>query len=144
DMEIRVGAAAATLEKLLASVTELTSKANPPASIWLARAELERSLGKLREAEQSGAKAALIDPNDLAIKYLRADIALRLGDTMKAQSFADEITAAEPDSIARKRLSANILIAENKYDEALAVLNSIENAPPDVAELRDRLTVQTS
>lgn len=144
DIKVRTGAPAAVLQNLLTSVSELTAKANPPASLWTARAELEQALGKLSEADQSAAKASAIDPKNTSIKYLRADIALRSGDTIKAHAFADDIAAVEPNSIDQKMLNANILIAEGKYDEALSMLKPIDNAPPDVIELRERLIVQTS
>jgi tetratricopeptide (TPR) repeat protein len=144
DIRIRTNALPAELQNLLARISELTAKANPPASIWIARAELEREIGKLSDADQSASNALTVDPHNITAKYLRADIALRSGDTMKAHAFADDIAATGPDSIDQKMLNANILVAEGKYDEALDVLKPIENAPPDVAELRERLTIQTS
>ncbi len=144
DLKIRTGAPEPVLRNLLARVSELTAKANPPASIWVARAELEQALGELSEAGRSAAQASVIDPQNITAKYLRADIALRSGDTMKALAFADDIAAADPDSIDQKMLRANILVSEGKYDEAFALLKPIENAPPEMAELRERLKVQTS
>src|SRR5690606_34537157 len=91
DVKIRTGTPDAKLGELLSRVTELTEKANPTASIWIARAELERELGKLSDADRSAANALAIDPRNITAKYLRADIALRSGDTIKAHAFADDI-----------------------------------------------------
>lgn len=144
DVRIKTGSSPEVLKVLLTRVSELASKANPPSSIWIAKAQLEQALEMFREAVASSTKALEIDPNDHSAKYLRAELALRSGDTIQAMKFADELAASEPDSIDQKILRVNILIAEGKADDALEILDTIKNAPPPVVELRERLIVQTS
>ncbi len=144
DVKTKNGSSPEVLKDLLAQISELTSKANPPASIWIARAQLEQALGMLREAVDSTTKALAIEPGDRSAKYLRAELALRSGDTIQALKFADELAASEPDSIDQKMLHVNILIAEGKPSDALTILDTIKNAPPPVVELRERILVQTS
>lgn len=144
DIRTKNNASPEILRELLARVSELTSKANPPASIWIARAQLEQALEMYREAVESATNALAIDPQDRSAKYLRAELALRSGDTVQALKFADELAASEPDNIDQKMLHVNILIAEGRSDDALKILDTIKNAPPQVVELRERILLQTS
>ena len=45
DLRLKTNAANPLLTELLARITELSTKANPPASVWVAKAELQRALG---------------------------------------------------------------------------------------------------
>lgn len=144
DVKIKTGSSPEVLKDLLKRVSVLASKANPPTSIWIAKAQLEQALGMFREAVESSTKVLELDPNDRSAKYLRAELALRSGDTIQALKFADELALSELDGVDQKMLHVNILIAEGRSDDALKILDTIKDAPPPVVELRERLILQTS
>ncbi|HSI89412.1 MAG TPA: tetratricopeptide repeat protein, partial [Pyrinomonadaceae bacterium] len=128
--------------ELLQTVTGLTSKANPTASLWAARGALERTLGLYKDAAASLAKAAAADPrNEFALYELAAN-ALDAKDPDTAESHIARFGELAPDSSDHKYLRARLLTARNDLHGALTTLNSIKSPTSAAVELRGRLEVE--
>lgn len=140
DLSVRTKVSNAELKSLLAAVTELTSgKANPPASAWIARGLLERTLNLPADADRSLSLALRIDPNNIRAKYEKAETALARKDPSTAKGFANEIAAIEPDTRELRMLRANILLSEGNNAAALKILNDLSDPTSEALQLRDRV-----
>ncbi|MBK8464429.1 MAG: tetratricopeptide repeat protein [Chloracidobacterium sp.] len=116
DLRLKTKASSAVLTDLLGKVTYLTSKANPTASIWSARAALEIALGKNKDARSSIASALRSDPKNRNALFQMADLALEDGDVVKAKEAARLIETVSPHSESLKMLNTKILLAGGNSD----------------------------
>lgn len=139
ELRLRSNAAPATLQELLTKITVLTSKANPTASLWSARAALENALGKRNAAKSSLAGALAVDPKNATALFQVADIALAEGDPAKANEIALRLENTSANADRLKLLKANILAQESKTDDALKQLDSIQRPDAAAADLRMRI-----
>ena len=119
DLRLKTKAAPAILNEMLAKVTSLTSKANPTASIWSARASFEVALGKRDAARSSIGNALRIDPKNRDALLQMADMALEDGDVIKAKEVAKMLQSVSPNADSVKRLNTKILMAEGNPDAVL-------------------------
>ncbi|HSI88492.1 MAG TPA: tetratricopeptide repeat protein, partial [Pyrinomonadaceae bacterium] len=113
ELRLKQGADTAVLRELLQTVTGLTSKANPTASLWAARGALERTLGLHKDAAASLAKAAAADPRNEFAFYELAANALDAKDPDTAESHIAKLGELAPDSSDHKYLRARLLTARN-------------------------------
>ena len=144
ELRSKTNAAPAILNDLLSKITELSAKASPPASVWVARAALQRALNLGPGARASIDKALSLDPkNKFAIEQ-SADIALNDGDTERAAADADLLEKISPKSEAALLIRARILAHEGKIDDAIKLLDSNSNPSPDAVELKAKLVVGVS
>ncbi len=127
------------LRELLASVTALTQKANPPVSIWVARASIENSLGDFRSAATSSAAALAIDEKNPGALANGAQAALGLDDIDRASEFVKRLRAAAGETDELKTLEVNILIEREEYDDALKVISAMKDPSKEVLTVRDRI-----
>jgi tetratricopeptide (TPR) repeat protein len=145
ELRLKAKAPPQVIRELLAKVTSLTSgKANPPASLWAARAALESSLGFRSESRTSLANALAIDPKNKNILAQTADTALADGDVLKAKVLTERLKAASGDTPEAAYLDAAILAHEGKAAEALKILDQMSAPTAAAAELRDRLRAATT
>jgi len=121
DLRLKTKASPAVLSELLIKVINLTSKANPTASIWTARAALETALGKNKDARMSTANALRIDPKNRNALLQTAELALEDGDIVKAKETARSLETLSPNSESLKALNTKILLAGGNEDGTFRV-----------------------
>ena len=122
----------------------MTSKAKPTASIWAARGALENAVGDQKAARTSFDRALEIEPKNQFALAAKANAALDEGDTAAAESAVKKLEAVSAGSINVKVIRARLLFSAGKPDEAVALLDSIKDAPADVAALRDKIVLGSS
>ena len=144
DLRLKTKAAPEILKQLLAKLQLLTSKANPTASAWSARAALERNLGDKASAKTSIIRSLAIEPTNKAALAERVEIALADNDLAGALEFAKNLTKIAPDSDISKFLLARSYAENGNMAEALKILETIQNPTTDVTDLRSRIAVNST
>lgn len=144
ELRLKTKASPLVLQELLARITILTAKANPTAALWASRAALETALGKRDLAKTSLANALNIDARSKSALYQLADVALFEGDTVRASEIAGRLEKLATDTEPLILLKANILAAEGKSDEAIKLLDSINEPSSQAVELRTKIIASGS
>lgn len=144
DLRLKTRAAPEILKELLTKLQLLTSKAKPTASVWSARAAVERTLGDKASAKTSINRSLLIEPNNKSALMERIEIALSENDSAGALEFAKNLNKIAPDNANSKFLLARVYAENGKTDEALKILDSIANPAAEVKALRERITANSS
>jgi tetratricopeptide (TPR) repeat protein len=139
ELRLKTKASSEVLNALLTKIRNLTSKANPTASIWASRAALENSAGDRKNAKASAARALELDPKYQFALSTIADIALVEHDPSAAEIFVKRLEAIAPQSESAKGLRARVLVAQGKTDEALVLLNSIAKPGKEIVDLRNEI-----
>ncbi len=144
ELLLRSTAPPAELKAFLVKLTALTTKPRAPASIWAARAAIEKTLGDRASAAKSAAKAVEIDPkNKFALAEL-GESALAEGDLEKASTAAAALSKLFPADEEPQLLRARIFLSQGKDEEAMAVLNNIATPSQTVLTLRDKIRSATT
>ncbi|MEP7038932.1 MAG: tetratricopeptide repeat protein [Acidobacteriota bacterium] len=144
ELRIKTKANINILKELLGKIQILTGKANPTASIWAARAALENALGDKTAAKTSLNRAFEIEPKNKSALMQRAEIALIEGDKTTAANIVETLFQIAPKATDTKILQARIYAANANADEAVKVLDSIENPSSEVSALRDNIEMNGS
>jgi tetratricopeptide (TPR) repeat protein len=144
DLRLKTKAAPEILKQLLEKLRLLTSKANPTASLWSARAALERSLGDKASAKASLSRSLSIEPNNKSALAERIEIALAENDLVAALEFATNLNKIAPDSLNSKFLLARVYAQNGDTNEALKILDSISNPTAEINDFRARITANAS
>ena len=139
ELRLKTKAAPATLDALLTKMRLLTSKANPPSSIWASRAALENVVGDKRQAKASATRALELDQKNLTALTVVADVALFEHDPSAADPFIKRLEALVPDSEPTKALRARVLIEQGKTSDAVALLDSVTNPGAEIVDLKNQL-----
>ncbi len=139
ELKVRSKAGKDELNILLPKIRELTEKANPPASIFVARGIVEHALGDSRSAANSFTRARAIEPQNVAAIRELAFVAISNGDIERGRAFVGELERAAPKDRALPILNANILLLDGKNAEADALLEKITEPSPDVVALRKKI-----
>lgn len=144
--ELRLKSKAGTeqLKDLLIRLTALTDRARPTAGAWAARGALETALGEKAAARASFNRALQLEPKNQFALAAKAGTAIDEGDLVGAETAVRNLETLAAAAPSVKSLRARLLFASGKTDEAVAKLDSIENPPPDVVELRDRMLLSKS
>ncbi len=140
ELRLRSNASPEMLSGLLAQLQALTSQNNSTASLWAARATLERALKDKISAEKSLKNALSLDPNNVSALSESAEIFIAAGDFTRALDAAQTIVKISPDSIAAKVRLARIYAASGNSDEALKILDVLDNSNAQVAALKNSLS----
>lgn len=143
DLRLRTKAQTAALEDILGKLMWATSGENQTASLWVARASLERALGKKEEALGSVRNALSLEPKNGAALMERAELLVSEGDFENAIKDAQSVSQLSPQSLDGTLFLAHILGRAGRGEEALKVLDALDNEKkrlPEVAEMRRRLT----
>lgn len=140
DLRLKTKAGADVLKPLLEKLKILTSKAKPTASIWASRAALENALGDKTSAKTSLARAFSIDPNNKNALAERAEIALAESDYKSALADAVLLNKLAPNFLPAKLLLARAYASNGKADEAIKLLDSIQNGGAEVTALRNKIS----
>ncbi|CAN5524114.1 hypothetical protein BH18ACI1_BH18ACI1_17190 [soil metagenome] len=144
ELRIKTKADINVLKELLGKIQIMTSKANPTASIWAARAALENALGDKSAAKTSLIRALAIEPKNKPALLERAEIALAEGDKTTATRIVETLFQIAPNSTDTKILQAKIYTANGNAHEAVKILDSIKNASADIQALRDKIVANAS
>ncbi|MGC2234892.1 MAG: tetratricopeptide repeat protein, partial [Pyrinomonadaceae bacterium] len=132
-------ASADVLKSLLEKLKILTSKAKPTASVWASRAALENALGDKASAKTSLSRAFSIDANNKNALMERAEIALAESDYKGALADALLLNKLAPNSLPAKLVLARVYTANDKADEAIKLLDSIQNPTAEITSLRGKI-----
>lgn len=133
-----------SLKALLAKLQVLSSTTKPTASMWVSRAALENALDDKTSAKTSLNRALMIEPENKTALTSRADIALAENDITTANEIVKTLLRTTPDSSDTKLLQAKIFVLQRKIDEALKMLDSIQNPSSEVTLLRDKIVAGSS
>src|SRR6476620_8626580 len=106
DLRLKTKAAPEILKELLTKLQLLTSKAKPTASVWSARAAVERTLGDKDSAKASISRSLSIEPNNKSALMERIEIALSENDSAGALEFAKNLNKIAPDNANSKFMLA--------------------------------------
>ena len=139
ELRLKTKAPPNTLQDLLTKITTLTTKGNPTASLWTAKAALENALGKKEVAKSSLAHAIAVDPANKSALLQLADFAVIEGDITRANEIA--VRLGNDPSIADriKFLKAGIFTYQGKFEDALTQLETISQQNTSVVEFRNRI-----
>ena len=144
DLRLKAKAAPEILKQLLAKLQLLTSKANPTASLWSARAALERNLGDKTAAKTSLSRSLALEPNNKSALAERVELALSENDLAGALEFAKNLHKIAPDNSDVRFLLARVYADNGETAEALKILDSIANPSAEVTALRARITANST
>lgn len=144
DLRLKTKAAPEILQELLTKLQFLTSKAKPTASIWSARAAVERTLGDKASAKTSINRSLSIEPNNKFALMERIEIALSENDSAGALEFAVNLNKIAPDNTNSKFLLARVYAENGKTDEALKILDSVSNPSAEMTAFRAKIAANTS
>lgn len=144
ELRLRTKANRETLKELLGKIQILTEKAKPPASIWVARAALERNLGNVSAAKISVRNALAIEPKNSAALSELIELALSEGDSNRALEAAKSLVQISPNSISARLLLVRALSAGGNYGEANKVLDSLDQKNASVVEFKNTLAASGS
>lgn len=139
ELRLRTKSSPEDLKDLLTRLKALTERARPTGSAWAARAALEMALGEKAAARSSFAKALDLDPKNQFALASKATAMLDEGDTAGAEAIIRSLDGSTP--VTAQFLRARLLHANGKVDEAISLLNSVENPSADVIAFRDRLVL---
>lgn len=142
ELRLRTKASSEELKDLLARLTSLTERAKPTASAWAARAALEVAVGEKAAARSSFSKALELDPKNQFALLSKASAMLDEGDTAGAEVIIRSLEVS--DSATAQLLRARLLYANGKVDDAISLLDSIQNPSSDLVALRDKLILSKS
>jgi tetratricopeptide (TPR) repeat protein len=139
ELKIKTNAKPEVLRQLLAKMQVLTTKANSTASLWAARASLERTLGDKKAAIVSLGHAVSIDPLDTLALAERAELALEEGDLQRALIDAEKLKQITPNSESTDYLLARVFASQGEFEKSLQILDSFKNSSEEIKSFRDKV-----
>ncbi len=139
ELKLKTNAPNADLKNILAKLQYLTTKTKIPASVWSARAAIERKLGDLNSAQKSIGRALSIDEKNQFALSESIELALIGSDFKGALKNAENLSRLYPNSISAKMLLSRSLYANGKSDEAVATLAAIKQPTQEVLLLKASL-----
>lgn len=143
ELHLRTNAAPEKLKELLGPLRALSAKAKPTASIWIARAAIERALGDTGNARVSIAKALAIEPSSRAAIAERAEISIMVNDFANAVADA-EYLVKQATTPGIQYLLARAYAADGRTADALRTIDSIVARNDEMNRFRDRLMTAAS
>lgn len=143
DLRVASGASAETTRPLLGKLRELSDgKANIPASLWVIRSMIERSLNDAAAAKESLKRALSIAPNDRGALILLGESELRSGDVNAAGEILRRVEADAASDPALVLFKARVLSAQGKPEEAVKTLAAVKTS--EAQKLLDSLRLASS
>ena len=143
DLRLRTKAEPAALENILSRLTAVTASEGQTASLWVARASLERALGRNGAAMQSVTRALELDSKNSAALMERAELLIAAGDFESAIKDAQAIRQLEPQSLDGTLFLAHVLGRAGRVGEAVKLLDALDDERkrlPEVVEMRKSLS----
>lgn len=144
ELRLRTKAKAEVLRELLARLEILSRKVKTTASVWAARGALENALGEKKSAKISFDRSLELDGKNQFALNEKAGFILDEGDTAGAEAIIKTLETINPKSVNIKALRARLLFASGKGEEAISMLNSIENPSADIVAIRDKIVLSSS
>ena len=93
--------------------------------------------GDVDVANEHADSLALLSPNNPVVTVVRGFVALKAGEFEKAEQQADTILASSPNEPFAKILKSRVFIAENRIDDAIALLEDQHRmVPQDLSAIR--------
>lgn len=140
-VELRLfnGASAETLRSLQSKVVGVTNGPDGPASIWTARAALERELGQTNAARASLARALAIAPANQSALAQLGELSLADGDIEKAREIVSNFSAGHAAFAPLAILRARVLAHDGQFDEAISLLEFYKGKIPAADRLRSQI-----
>jgi tetratricopeptide (TPR) repeat protein len=142
DLSLRRKAPRADLQQLLARLQSATAGTDVTAELWAARGSIERALDERAAALASFDRAISLAPGDVSARIERAELRAQAGDLELALEDATAARRAAPGSVNAALLLARIKAQAGKRDEALGVLDALDEATkrlPEVTALRSTI-----
>lgn len=143
ELKLRKKAANSEINELLLKVSALTSKANPSANLWSAKAALEMALGKNEAAKLSLESALRISPTSRPALLQLANLSLLVGDADRAAEIAARLEQGDSNE-ELALLKANILYSQGKGVDGVKILDGLKNPSQRAVELRTKLFNETT
>lgn len=143
DLRVRSHAPQPVLENLLKKLVRATTGEGAEAPLWVARASVERALGKTAEASTSLDNALMLDPKNVGALMDRAEMSMAAGKAESAIADARKAQQVAPQSINTTLFLAHTLTRAGRTGEALTVLDNLDNekkALPEVIAMRKAIT----
>ncbi|HEV7842828.1 MAG TPA: tetratricopeptide repeat protein, partial [Pyrinomonadaceae bacterium] len=128
---------------LLTRLQQATASEGVTASLWVARASVERELGEKAEALTSVNNALSQDSKNSQALMERAEIQLSAGDFQSAIKDAQAARQLAPQALNGTLFLAHVLASAGRVDEALKLLDALDDEKkrlPEVVEMRSRFT----
>ncbi|MCO6512373.1 MAG: tetratricopeptide repeat protein [Aridibacter famidurans] len=135
EVLLKTGAAPEVLASHLQKLTILTSKAKIPASIWAAKAAVERESGDLAAASESIRRALLLDEDDGPSLAQLVEIRIASGDAEGASAIAKRLVEADPASVPAKIQLARAEHLAGRTPQAVSLLEPFAGTSKAAAEL---------
>ncbi len=139
ELRLKTKAAPEVLRELLGKIQILTSKANPSASIWAARAALESNLGDKNAAKQSVERALSTEPENNFALNERINIALSESDFKTALANAKKLVEVNSGALDSKITLARVQAASGNAGEAVKILDTLDQTDQNVVEFKKKL-----
>ena len=124
ELRLKTKASNTVLKELLAKMLEITAKANPPTSVWLARAALQNALGLAKDSRFSIDKVLSVEPSNKFALTQSAEIALSSGDTQRADADTKRLEKMAPNDESVMLIRAKIHLSNGQTKGALEILNN--------------------
>lgn len=145
ELRLKTKASSNVLKGLLEKMLEITGKANPPTSAWLARAALQNALGLAKDSRLSINKVLSLEPSNKLALMQSAEIALIAGDTQRADAEAKLLEKIAPNDESVMLVRAKIYLSEGLTRNALEILSSNKLAQSqESADLRKMIETSES
>ncbi len=134
QIRLRLKASDESLKTLLNQLKALTDgKARTPASVWTARASLERHFGDNASAKTSLSRSLSLEPDDVYCLLERSELALAESDFSRALEDAKFAAKLAPNELNPKILIVRIQADSGSPEEALKSLEALsENEKKDL------------
>lgn len=145
ELRLKTRAPNNVLNSLLDRMLEITAKANPPTSVWLARSALQNALGLAKDARLSINKVLSLEPSNRLALLQSAEIALMTGDTERADADAKILEKIAPNDESVMLIRAKIYLGDGLTRNALEILNNSKLAQSqESADLRKMIETSGS
>jgi tetratricopeptide (TPR) repeat protein len=144
DLRLRMNASPQVLGELLVKIRALTVGAKQPASIWIARASLERAVNDAAAARASISRALALEPNNRNAIAEHAEVSLLSNDPKNAIADARALLKSAPSSARYNFLLARALAANGDSAESLKIIDSVADRSPEMNAFRERLLAAAS
>lgn len=144
EIKIRSNASPADLKTLLGRIQSLPSTVAADASLFAARASIERALGETEAAKENLAKALTLDSRNVSALSERREIAFVEKDFSQAIADAQAVVKISPQSPTEKFRLAQIYAAAGKPEESLKILDELNETDPEVAQLKNSILANSS
>jgi tetratricopeptide (TPR) repeat protein len=123
------------IKNLYSRLVYLPTKSKVPASIWAARAAVERLQGKLVDAKESISRAFALEKNNKLAKFEEIELTIAGLDLDAAIAMSRALIGQYPLDPGPKILLARSLALSGKADEGIGVLESIEPKSKNISDL---------